>query len=172
MTRVWGRAPEKRQGISRLLAQAAELVQQRSAESLLRSRLERDVGYLLRARSVSIREAQGPSRPSAVREGPGVVLAPLPGFSNPSLVLEIRPDHHGLDAWARQVLGDVVRIVSLALSVGTSVLTEKGAATVSGEAPQSPLIGRSPQVARLRHEIGRMAGTDFIVLVEGEKRRY
>ena len=168
MTRVWGRAPEKRQGISRLLAQAAELVQQRSAGNLLRSRLERDVGYLLRARSVSIREAQGPSRPSAIREGPGVVLAPLPGFSDPALVLEIRPDHHGLDAWAQQVLADVVRIVSLALSVGTNAPTEKGKASASGKAPQSELIGRSPEMARLRHEIGRMAGTDFIVLVEGE----
>ena len=101
MVRVWGRAPEKRQGMSRLLAQALELVQQPSDLKMRRSRLERDIGYLLNARSVCIREDTRGPRPLAVREGPGVVTAALPGLSNPSLVLEIRADQRELDAWAR-----------------------------------------------------------------------
>ena len=43
-----------------------------------------------------------------------------------------------------------------------------GTPQCSGEELQGQLIGGSPEVAQLRHEIGRMAGTDFIVLVEGE----
>lgn len=34
--------------------------------------------------------------------------------------------------------------------------------------PPSPLIGRTPRMARLRHEIVRVATTDFTVLIEGE----
>lgn len=37
----------------------------------------------------------------------------------------------------------------------------------SSESP-SPLIGRDPRMARLRHEIVRVATTDFTVLIEGE----
>ena len=34
--------------------------------------------------------------------------------------------------------------------------------------PSSPLLGRTPRMARLRHEIARVASTDFTVLIEGE----
>ena len=123
MTRSWRRGPEKRQGISRLLAQALDIVKQPLAENVRRMRLERDIGYLLKARSVSIREEHGSARPNAVREGPGVVTAPLPGFLNPGLVLEVRAEQSDLDAWARQLLSDVVRIASLVLSVETDTIT-------------------------------------------------
>ena len=43
----------------------------------------------------------------------------------------------------------------------------RAASMQSSESP-SPLIGRDPRMARLRHEIVRVATTDFTVLIEGE----
>ena len=88
--RVWERAAERRLGVSRLLAQALELTRQPSDRTAVRSRLERDIGYLLNARSVSIRERVGTFQAMAVRERPGVLTMPIPGLSNPPMVLEVR----------------------------------------------------------------------------------
>ena len=100
--RVWERAAERRLGVSRLLAQALELTRQPSHRTAVRSRLERDIGYLLNARSVSIRERVGTFQAMAVRERPGVLTMPIPGLSNPPMVLEVRAESQDLDAWARQ----------------------------------------------------------------------
>ena len=168
-TRVWGRAAERRLGVSRLLAQALELTRQPSHRVGIKSKLERDIGYLLNARSVSIRESGGTYQAMAVREGPGVLTMPLPGLSDPSMVLEIRAEPLELDAWAQQLLSDVVRIASLVMTV----LEDTPPSPVVELSPRHEmegrqLIGGSAHVDRLRDQITRMARTSFTVLVEGE----
>ena len=46
--------------------------------------------------------------------------------------------------------------------------SQRCAAGMQSSEPPSPLIGRAPRMARLHHEIARVATTDFTVLVEGE----
>ena len=167
--RVWERAAERRLGVSRLLAQALELTRQPSHRTAVRSRLERDIGYLLNARSVSIRERVGTFQAMAVREGPGVLTMPIPGLSNPPMVLEVRAESQDLDAWARHILGDVARIASLVMTVsGDGPVPQAVEPANRPEQKKRELIGGSTHVDRLREQISRMARTDFIVLVEGE----
>ena len=168
-TRVWGRGAERRLGVSRLLAQALELTRQPSHRAGIKSRLERDIGYLLNARSVSIRENAGTYQALAVREGPGVLTMPLPGLSDPSMVLEVRAEPQELDAWARQLLSDVVRIASLVMTVLADTPSSPAIEPVNRhEMKTRELIGRSAHIDRLRDQITRMARTGFTVLVEGE----
>ena len=47
-------------------------------------------------------------------------------------------------------------------------VVEAASRAMSGNASPSPLVGTSPSMVRLRHEIGRMATTSFTVLVKGE----
>ena len=168
-SRVWGRAAERRLGVSRLLAQALEMTRQPARGNGIKSKLERDIGYLLNARSVSIRESAGTYQAVAVRDAPGVVTMPLPGLSDPSMVLEVRAEPEDLDAWARQILGDVVRIASFVMSLGSETPASSVAEpSTRNEVKPRELIGRSAHVDRLRDQITRVARTDFIVLVEGE----
>ena len=168
-TRVWGRAAERRLGVSRLLAQALELTRRPSHGVGIRSKLERDIGYLLNARSVSIRENTGAYQAMAVREGPGVLTMPLPGLSDPVMVLEVRAEPHDLDVWARQLLSDVVWIASLVMTVVTDTpLSAPIESSNRHELKTCELIGRSAHVDRLRDQITRMARTSFTVLVQGE----
>lgn len=168
-TRVWERAAERRLGVSRLLAQALELTRQPSQRAGVRNKLERDIGYLLKARSVSIRERAGTFQAMAVREGSGVLTMPIPGLSNPSMVLEVRAEPQDVDAWARQTLGDVARIASLVLTASADPPGPQAVESASrSEQKKRELIGGSTHVDRLREQIRRMARTDFIVLVEGE----
>ena len=167
--RVWERTAERRLGVSRLLAQALDLTRQPSRGVAIRSKLERDIGYLLNARSVSIRESVGSNQTMAVREEPGVLTLPLPGLSDPSMVLEVRAEPQELDAWARQLLSDVVRIVSLVMTGLTNAAPAQAVEPSDGhEMKTRELIGRSAHVDRLRDQIRRMARTSFTVLVEGE----
>ena len=176
--RRWQRGSERRLGLSRFLAQALESL--RTSDSLddRRSRLERDIGHLFNVPSVEIKTTTRPGRALSVREGPGVMRTPLPALHDPSMEIELRAPPRALDAWSRQSLSDIARIVSLVLSAAV----EAGRAPeggVGGRAradddtreshPRGPtLVGDSVGMLRLRHEVGRMARTDFTVLIEGD----
>ena len=163
----WSRSGERRLGLSRLLAQGLEISRSSLPQHVQRTRLERDIAQLLDAHSVLIRESSEQFRVREVRERPGVVTVPLPDGTHGQGVLEVRSPVRELDGWARQSLTDIARIVALVLgaqSRPTIAETEEPA-----RAPWSPtMVGRSPRMARLRHEISRMARTDFIVLIEGD----
>ena len=104
-----------------------------------------------------------------VREGAGVLTIPLPGLSDPSMILEVRAEPQELDAWARQRLSDVVRIASLVMTVPTDTPPSPAIEPSNRhEIKTRELIGRSAHVNRLRDQIPRMALTGFTVLVEGE----
>ena len=81
--RVWDRTSDRRLGLSRLLAQALELVESSTPTHIRRARLERDIGHLLNVRSVAIKEMPSAVHIGAVRENPGVLVATLPGLTNP-----------------------------------------------------------------------------------------
>ncbi len=102
-----------------------------------------------------------------MREQPGVVTVPLPHGSYGQGVLEVRSPTHALDGWARQSLIDVARIVALVL--GASAQTSSPEFEETAASAWAPtMVGSGPGMVRLRHEISRMARTDFIVLIEGE----
>ena len=170
--RVWHRTSDRRLGLSRLLAQALELLEKAATTHVRRARLERDIGHLLNANSVAIKEIPAPSHVVAVRESPGVVTAELPGLTNPRMAIEVRALARELDSWARQRLGDVACIASLVLSSGPEGRrlhdTQSDRSSNAAQPTGHELVGTSPHMTRLRHEIIRMAGTDFTVLVEGE----
>ena len=85
------------------------------------------------------------------------------------MVLEVRAEPQDLDAWARQILSDIVRIVSLVLNPRTDTPPPSPVELSNRhELKTQELIGRSAHVDRLRDQIRRMARTNFIVLVEGE----
>ena len=146
--RVWERAAERRLGVSRLLAQALELTRQPSHRTAVRSRLERDIGYLLNARSVSIRERVGTFQAMAVREGPGVLTMPIPGLSNPPMVLEVRAESQDLDAWARHPCRRLSNRVRWALGVPHRSVTVSG----DGPVPQAVKPTRAEETRADRWE--------------------
>ncbi len=72
-----------------------------------------------------------------------------------------------LDGWARQSLVDIARIVALVLGTSSRAPTpESEERPPNGCSPT--MVGNSSRMAQLRHEISRMARTDFVVLIEGE----
>ena len=128
--------------------------------------------------SVEIKTTTRPLRASSVREGPGVIATPLPGLNQPSMEIELRAPPKALDAWSRQSLSDIARIVSLVLSaeVEAAPTTSNGSGDGvcadddrrESQSSGPTLIGDSVSMQRLRHEVGRMARTDFTVLIEGD----
>ena len=167
-TRVWDRSSDRRLGLSRLLAGALELLETSSTPSVRRASLERDISHLLKVSSVEIKEVPQSIRVGAVRERPGVVTTLLPGFHDPPMAIEIRTNARELDTWSRQSLGDLARVATLVLSSGPEGRGLSGRTTVVKEGSGCELVGTSPKMTRLRHEITRMAEADFTVLVEGE----
>ena len=84
------------------------------------------------------------------------------------MAIEIRTNARELDTWSRQSLGDLARVATLVLSSGPEGRGLSGRTTVAKEGSGCELVGTSPKMTRLRHEITRMAETDFTVLVERE----
>lgn len=174
--RSWHRGGERRQGLSRFLAQALETRRGAGSSSDRRARLERDIGHLLNVPSVAIKEVAQPNPAQRIRETAGVVVAPLPGCE-PAMEMELRAAT--LDAWARQRLGDIARIAALVLladrSSHASSRESAGDDTKAqpdlqspGACRPKPLVGDGSRMQRLRYEIRRMARTDFTVLIEGD----
>ena len=170
-TRMWRRSPERRLGISRFLAQSLELLRHQGPIDEKRARLERNIGHFLSVPAVEIKDLVRPGRATAVRESSGVIAIPVPGLTDPPMEIAIRARPRSLDAWSRQCLDDIARIVALVLRGHPTTRTTPRPVGEEeervGDAARQ-LVGTSPQMVRLRHEISRMARTDFTVLVEGE----
>ena len=162
-TRDWERAADRRQGLSNLLAQALDLALITAEAQVRRSRLERDIGALFNGCSVSIREIRLEGT-----ERPGFLRVPLPGLSDPSMMLEVRTDEQEFDPWMRQLLDDAARIASFVLGAGARpVAATPERRRLPGPAARK-LIGDSLEITQLHDQVSRMARTDFTVLIEGQ----
>ena len=168
--RSWDRTAERRQGLSRFLVQALDGASSANGLGARRERLEVAIRRVLGATSATIREGIPKVRNGDTPDDGGIVRIALPGTANPPMHLEVRVDRsRGFDSWARQTIMDVARISTLALALDIVPARPRAKDEWSGAGASSLLfVGSSPRMVRLRHEISRVARTDFTVLVEGE----
>ena len=167
--RNWDRTAERRQGLSRFLVQALDGANSANGLGARRERLEVAIRRVLGATSATIREGIPKVRNGDARDEGGNVRIALPGTVNPPMHLEVRVDRsRGFDSWARQTIMDVARISTLALALDIVPGRPRAKDEWSGAGASSlQFVGSSPRMVRLRHEISRVARTDFTVLVEG-----
>ena len=154
-----GRRRDRRQRFSNFLATLS--VGPRPVASLELALLGSVPSLVPVRRAVLTRLDEGSRAPDT----PGRLRLPVPaaGQSGLYLVVELDPERE-LDAWDRQMLRDAARVLGL-------VLSARYVEPMSGQAsraPVAPLIGSSVPMRRLRHEIERVADTDFTVLIQGE----
>ena len=168
--RRWDRTAERRQGLSRFLVQALDGASSANGLGARRERLEVAIRRVLGATSATIREGIPKVRNGDTPDDGGIVRIALPGTANPPMHLEVRVDRsRGFDSWARQTIMDVARISTLALALDIVPARPRAKDEWSGAGASSlQFVGSSPRMVRLRHEISRVARTDFTVLVEGE----
>ena len=123
--------------------------------------MEQELGSLIRARSVVVRE-------DGVAHGHSVCVE-VPGYgpeSRARLEVTFEPGRTP-DGWTRQLLEVGAHIAALLLEVERAqarFLFRVKPAAADGAAP---LIGSSHAIKTLRERIERVAATDFTVLIEG-----
>jgi transcriptional regulator with PAS, ATPase and Fis domain len=163
------RRGERRADLRHVIRSLAANILTRHDDRALPTVLEQALAQIVPARTVRLREvpARYPSRLAApARTSESVVLdVPTPD-SERQFVLEaiVDPDRP-LDEWN-------VDLLSTATFLGTLVLEMEGR---RNPAPvpfrldgAAPLIGSTPAMRALRERIERVAGTDFMTLIEGE----
>ncbi len=132
------------------------------------------VEHTIRRRLGDVDVAVGDAESGGVSAGwrsPGVELYRIPvpgrcGIRQLHLVLRLASDRVLTDA-DKRFLGRVAAVYGLALGAdsGSRRLTAEDGRVKDGAAP---LVGHSPAMQLLRERIGRVAATDFTVLIEGE----
>ena len=154
------RVPDRRRGpIALLTAVTSGLSVARDARTS-RERLEQELGYLIRARSVVVRE-------EGVARGPGVCVE-VPGYSlegRARLEVTFEPGRTP-DGWTTQLLEVGAHIAALLLEVERAQARRVFRAKPGGDGA-APLIGSSRAIKTLRERIERVAAFDFTVLIEG-----
>lgn len=131
--------------------------------------MEAALRQALNARAVTIREGGLPAGVDAMRMETDVLRVALPVAGRPALHLEVAlGGRQALDAGGRERLLDAARVVGLALSAaaGSLAAPEERLSNPPFDSPR--LVGAAEAMVRLRHEISRVAGTAFTVLIEGE----
>ena len=168
-SRVWDRIPERRRALSRFLSLVLENLRSANGGGLSRAQLETAIQRVLGATAATIRDGTPLVTPGGSHDDKGAVRVALPGRVNPPMHLEVRVDRsRGFDLWSRQVILDVAHIATLALAALPRSSATAADARAGAPLDSSTLVGSSPRMVRLRHEISRMASTDFTVLIEGE----
>ena len=162
------RTIDGQQALSGLLARLAGAVGQASSWQRRRALVEAEIRQAMNARSVSIREGSLRGAGDGSEAGDRKIRVALPAAGTVPLCLEatLRGESR-IDTWGRQCLMDMARIAALVLSGAPDAFADgQPHPPAPGQSP--PLIGASEAMTRLRHEISRMAGTSFTVLIEGE----
>ncbi len=166
------RGADRRAGIAAMLAALAAHIQAGRDQAALRAEFEGRLRQALRLKAVRLREESavyGAAAPPPEPAGERVCLDVPTRAAWPRVRLEARSGAgSGLDAWGFQVLGMAAHIAALLVDLdrrGPAV--SRAAVGFAGDQPP-PLVGGSEVMRRLRERIGRVAATDFTVLVEGE----
>jgi DNA-binding NtrC family response regulator len=175
MTLHSARHRDRRRGLAELLSALTRSLDRRHDISLMRGAFEETLRHMVPLRTVHLREAgsRWTNRPEAVC-GPEAVALELPG-TDPALqgVLEATFDPGCcLGEWDFQMLGLAAHVGALVLEIERSriQLARAGLLMLSRSRRDgaAPLIGSTPVMHTLRAAIGRVAATDFTVLLEGE----
>jgi transcriptional regulator with PAS, ATPase and Fis domain len=171
----WGRGRErrrdKRSGLAALLGSLAPALR-RSEPRFLRHVFEEGVRRLVSARTLQLdpggRRAPGRD-PSG---GSQTITLQVPGadaIAHTRLQATTEPGGH-FDEWEIQQLGIAAQLAALILEIERTRAALDRPASARSRPPDgaAPLIGSTAVMRALREKIGRVAVTDFTVLIEGE----
>jgi DNA-binding NtrC family response regulator len=167
------RRPDRRTGLGEVLAALARVLEQRADPAVLRTTFEETLQRIVPVRSVQLRDStyQWP-RATATIETQLVQFDVTQGRAVAPAVLEAALDPRArLGDWETQQLEAAASLAALVLEVERTRVRTSVHATVSSRPKRdgaTPLIGSTAAMQTLRSNIERVAGTDFIVLLEGE----
>ena len=156
-------------GLSQLIARAVTCIGSPHGPRGRRAELEAALRQALNARAVTIREGGLPAGVDAMRMESDVLRVALPVANRPALHLQVTLGHgQALEAGGRERLLAAARVAGLALSAGAEGVAAPEERLASPPFDSPRLVGEAEPMVRLRHEISRVAGTAFTVLIEGE----
>lgn len=168
------RQRDRRRGLGDVLATLARAVGGATEAGSLRAAFEEALASTLPVRSVALRDCGGRWRPDDRRgTSDGVafdVVGPSPGQRG---ILEATFDRgRRLGEWDFQLMGHAAHLASVVLEADRARSVGRATAAVAPvrlvRDGAAPLIGSSVVMSELRERIGRVAQTDFTVLLEGE----
>ena len=164
------RAPrrrDRRRGFGELLAVLARGLEQRGDTTHLRNAFEDTLRRVVPVRSVQLRD--GTSR---APDNESFVLEIVGGDPSAPGVLEARFDPGcRIGEWDFQTLSMAAHVAALVMEIErlrTQMMQSGIVTTPKRRDAAAPLIGSTRAMVELRDTIGRVANTDFTVLLEGE----
>jgi transcriptional regulator with AAA-type ATPase domain len=163
------RRGERRADLRQVIRAVASTLLSRQDDRTLPSIFEQALARVLPVRSIRLREV--PSRyqvrlVTPTRTSDSVVLDIPTADPERQFVLEANFDPgRPLDEWNIDLLSSAVLLGTLVLDIDGRLGPTASAGRLDGAAP---LIGSTPVMRALRERVERVAGTDFMTLIEGE----
>ena len=161
------RVADRRSGLADLVAAFSESLSSGDARAA-RARFEQVLCRLAGARAVQLQVGRvlATGRAPVLRDGTRIDL-PV-GSAMPAVLQAVAGPSSRLDPWGVQLLQAGAQLAGVLLEVERLQRSGLQATRAGGVAPSTGLVGSSPEMRALRERIGRVARTDFAVLVEGE----
>jgi DNA-binding NtrC family response regulator len=160
-----GRGAERRRGPGALLHSVVTALSTARDPALVRDRFEQELKGMVRARRVELCEG------GAIKSGDVNVMSfGVPSVTgSPAARIEVLFEPgRTLDGWTCQVLEAAGHVAALVLEMERALGRPPQFARVRRDGGAAPLIGSSGAIRQVRERIGRVAATDFTILIEGE----
>ncbi|HEY3884512.1 MAG TPA: sigma 54-interacting transcriptional regulator, partial [Vicinamibacterales bacterium] len=164
MIRGWSRAGDRRRGLAGLVEAVSAALPAGKDVRFLRQRFEVELGELLRAREVELRDGPPTPRPPESALSIDVSCGEF-ALGAIDVVLEEGAE---LDDWDRQLVAAARRLAALVLVLERAQRSGLVAARSGCQDAAAPIVGSSEGIRAVRERIERVAATDFTVLIEGE----
>src|SRR5262249_38392324 len=170
------RQRDRRQAVTNLLIALTRALGRREDSALMRGAFEEAVRHAVPVRTVQLRDSGSRWMTSRTGYAPGAesiaLDVPSPEPSGPAVLEATFDPGAPLGEWDFQMLGLAAQIAALVLEIERSHTQLARAGLLPSDRVQresaAPLIGSTPAMQALRDVIGRVAATDFTVLLEGE----
>ncbi len=164
MARVWRRVAEKRRGLGALLSATASALPIGRDPRVVRERFEEELRALVRARSIDLRDTSSSSGPP-----PGALTIDIMAGSFTLGAIDVVFDGHAtLDEWDLQVLESARHVAAMILLLERAHRAGFCAVPRPRADNVTTIIGSSRAMRAVRERMGRVAATNFTVLIEGE----
>jgi DNA-binding NtrC family response regulator len=164
MIRGWSRAGDRRRGVSTLLGALAAAPWSREARCL-RERFERELGEILNAREIELRD--GPAMPCPPDNTISLDVS-CGDLALGAIDATFDEGAGAFDEWDRQVIESARHVAGLVLLVDRAQRSGLFGTARGREDGAAPIVGSSVGIRAVRERIERVAVTDFTVLIEGE----